>query len=109
MTEYVDNYEMYWGIITHASGNIEAIVATSEEAYYAYEKYFKGSRVSMPNYGYIDSLKDFDEEMLLEVNYDAEEEEEKAAELQKILAQRKVMKNMTSEEKVSYILESFDL
>jgi hypothetical protein len=46
--------------------------------------------------------------MLLEVNYDAEEEK-KAAKLEKVLAQRKVMENMTSEEKVSYILESFDL
>lgn len=109
MTEYVDNYEMYWGIITYASGNTEAIVATSEEAYYAYERFYEGSRVSMPNYGYLDSLKDFDDEMLSEVNYDAEQAEKKAAKLEKVLAQSKVMENMTTEEKVSYVLESFDL
>jgi hypothetical protein len=102
-------YDLYWGEITFKNGNIEAIVATSEEAYYAYEKYHEGSTVSMPNYGYLDSIKDFDDEMLSEVNYDAEAEAEKEALLQKILAQRKVMNNMTSEEKVSYLLESFDL
>lgn len=103
-----ENYDLYWGIITYKDGNIEAIVATSEEAYYAYEKYHE-CKVSMPNYGYLDSMKDFDDEMLSEVNYDAEEEAKKEALLQKILAQRKVMENMTTEEKVSYALESFDL
>lgn len=104
-----ENYDLYWGIITYKDGNIEAIIATSEEAYYAYEEYLEGSKVSMPNYGYLDSIKDFDDEMLSEVNYDAEAEAKKEASLQKILAQRKVMKNMTSEEKVKYILESFDM
>jgi len=104
-----ENYELYWGIITYKDGKTEAIVATSEEAYYAYEEYLEGSRVSMPNYGYIDGIKDFDDEMLSEVNYDAEAEKEKEASLQKTIAQRKVMMNMTSEEKVNYILESFDM
>ena len=104
-----ENYELYWGIITYESGASEGIIATSEEAYYAYEEYLEGSKVSMPNYGYLDGIKDFDDEMLSEVNYDAEAEAEKEASLQKILAQRKVMKNMTSEEKVSYILKSFDM
>jgi len=106
MVDYVDNYEMYWGIITYKSGNTEAIVATSEEAYYAYEIFYDGSKVSMPNYGYIDSLKDFDDEMLSEVNYERDEEDRKKKEklLQEIIAQRKLMKNMTTEEKVTYVL-----
>lgn len=105
-----EKYELYWGIMTYKNGKKEAIVATSEEAYYAYEEYLEGTKVSMPNYGYLDGIKDFDDEMLSEVNYDAEAEAEKEALLQKILAQRKVMKNMTSEEKVNYIIESlYDL
>jgi len=104
-----ENYELYWGIITYKNGKKEAIVATSEEVYYAYEEYYEGSGVSIPNYGYLDSIKDFDDEMLSEVSYDAEAEAEKEALLQKILAQRKVMINMTTEEKVNYIIESFDL
>lgn len=104
----MDKYDMYWGIITYKSGNTEAIVATSEKAYYAYEKYFEGSRVSMPNYGYLDSVKDFDDEMLSEVNYDAEEEAKKEKLLQEILTQKKLMKNMTTEEKVSYVLNQIE-
>ena len=74
MVDYVDNCQMYWGIITYKSGITEAIIATSEEAYYGYELFYEGSRVSMPNYGYLDSLIDFDTEMLSEINYAREEE-----------------------------------
>lgn len=104
-----EKYDLYWGKMTNKNGSVEAIVATSKEAYYAYEKYYEGSSVSMPNYGYLDGLKDFDNDMLSEVNYDEAAEAKKEAVLQKILAQRLAMKNMTSEEKVSYLLESFDL
>jgi len=102
---------LYWGIITYKSGTQEAIVATSEEAYHAYEIYYEGSRVSQPNYGYLDCMRDFDDNMLSEVNYDAERAEaEKEAFRQKQLHKERVgIKNMTSEEKVDYLLESFDL
>ncbi len=106
----MDKYDMYWGIITYKSGTQEAIVATSEEAYYAYEIYYFGSRVSMPNYGYLDSVKDFDDEMLSEVNYERDEEDRKASEklLQETIAQRKLMRNMTNKEKVTFILSKME-
>tara|TARA_R100001463_G_scaffold75962_2_gene129949 strand:- start:305 stop:628 length:324 start_codon:yes stop_codon:yes gene_type:complete len=97
-----DNYDMYWGIITYKSGNTEAIIATSEEAYYAYEKYYEGSRVSMPNYGYLGSVKDFDDEMLSEIHY-AEKQENKKL-IQKEIAQLKIDTNLSEEEKVSIVL-----
>tara|TARA_R100001443_G_scaffold102223_1_gene110370 strand:- start:238 stop:561 length:324 start_codon:yes stop_codon:yes gene_type:complete len=97
-----DNYDMYWGIITYKGGNTEAIIATSEEAYYAYEKYYEGSRVSMPNYGYLDSIRDFDDEMLSEIHY-AEKQENKKL-IQKEIAQLKIDTNLTEEEKVSIVL-----
>ena len=87
-----DNYDMYWGIITYKSGNTEAIITTSEEAYYAYEKYYEGSRVSMPNYGYLDSIRDFDDEMLSEIHY-AEKQENKKL-IQKEIAQLKIDTNL---------------
>lgn len=106
----MEKYDMYWGIITYKSGTQEAIVATSEEAYYAYEIYYEGSRISMPNYGYLDSVKDFDDEMLSEVNYERDEEDRKAKEklFQETIAQRKLMRNMTHEEKVTFILSKME-
>ena len=97
-----DNYDMYWGIITYKSGNTEAIIATSEEAYYAYEKYYEGSRVSMPNYGYLGSVKDFDDEMLSEIHYEEKQENKKL--IQKEIEQLKLDTNLSEEEKVSIVL-----
>lgn len=97
-----DDYDMYWGIITYKSGNTEAIIATSEEAYYAYEKYYEGSRVCMPNYGYLGSIKDFDDEMLSEIHYEEKQENKKL--IQKEIAQLKLDTNLSEEEKVSIVL-----
>ena len=102
MVDYVDNYQMYWGIITYKDGNKEAIVATSEEAYYAYERFYEGSRVSMPNYGYLSGLKEFDDEMLSEIHY--EERQEKKKELLNEIEELKIDEKMTEEEKVSIVL-----
>jgi hypothetical protein len=106
----MDNYDMYWGIITYKSGTQEAIITTSEEAYYAYEIYYEGSRVSMPNYGYLDCIKDFDDEMLSEVNFERDEVDRKKNEklLQEAIAQRKIMRNMTNKEKVTYLLSQME-
>ena len=102
VSSYVDNYQLHWGIITYKDGNKEAIVATSEEAYYAYERFYEGSRVSMPNYGYLSGLKEFDDEMLSEIHY--EERQEKKKVLLNEIEELKIDEKMTEEEKVSIVL-----
>ena len=101
-----ENYDLYWGIMTYKNGKTEAIAATSEEAYWSYQKYHVGCNLSSPNYGYIEDMRAWDKDMMEEVKYD---EEVELKEKLRIRKQKDKMAKMTTEEKVNYILESFDL
>ena len=101
-----EKYELYWGIMTYKNGKTEAIAATSEEAYWSYQKYHVGCNLSSPNYGYIEDMRAWDKDMMEEVKYD---EEVELKEKLRIRKQKDKMAKMTTEEKVNYILESFDL